>query len=113
MLALAALALLDRREVHAPALAPVRLLGEEAGEELGEVAVAGGGQHAEAAEQLELQPVAGDAGRRVVHCGPGLGLRSPKPSGRSIASGSRGPRRIGEQLAQQLEAVALADVDTR
>ena len=60
VLTLVPLALLDRREVHAPAPAPVRLLGEEAGEELGEVTVAGGGERAEPAEQLELEPVAGD-----------------------------------------------------
>ena len=48
----------DRREPDAPALAPLRLLGEEAGEELDEVAVARAGQHAEALEQRELHPVA-------------------------------------------------------
>ena len=50
----------DRREPDAPPLAPLRLLGEEAGEELDEVAVARAGQHAEAFEQRELHPVGGE-----------------------------------------------------
>ena len=57
------LAVRDRRELDAPALAPARLLGEEAGEELDEVAVARAGQHAEALEQRELHLVAGRGGR--------------------------------------------------
>ena len=51
------LALLDRREVHAPPVAPTRLLGEEAREELDDVPVAGARQHAEAREQLQLHLV--------------------------------------------------------
>src|SRR5207248_6859709 len=54
------LAVRDRRQSHTPTFAPTRLLGEEAGEELDEMAIARARKHAEALEQRELDPMLRD-----------------------------------------------------
>ena len=93
------LAIGDRREVDAPPLAPLRLLGEEAGEELDEVTVARAGQHAEALEQRELHAVArdevalGELGRDVAELAADLVGEVDRLVGELLG--------IGEQLAQR------------
>ena len=97
------LAVGDRREADAPALAPLRLLGEEAGEELHEVAVARAGQHAEAVEQLELHLVARDE----------IALGELRPRRRRARGGSRRGGRSARRRASRDRRAARAGGPTR
>ena len=115
MVVLVALAVLDRREPDAPPLAPPRLLGEEAGEELDEVAIAGAGQHAEAFEQLELHAVA-SCRSPLVHSAPSRELLEPESVGQIASAAARRAAVVGvveELRAASGEAVVAGDVAAR